>query len=62
MMTLMAECERSVRSTCGNAGRKTEAIRAKFRDVFGRECPLQDDTLLTRYSVTADGDLVMFIR
>ena len=46
----------------GNACRKTDAIRAKFRDVFGRECPLQDDTLLKRYSVTADGDLILFLR
>ena len=57
-MMQMAEHERPA----GNACRKTDAIRAKFRDVFGRECPLHDDTLLNRYSVTADGDLILFIR
>ena len=58
MMMQVAERE----SPMGNACRKTDAIRAKFRDVFGRECPLQDDTLLKRYSVTADGDLILFLR
>ncbi|MDD4137905.1 MAG: hypothetical protein PHT99_08460 [Methanoregula sp.] len=46
----------------GNVCRKTDAIRAKFRDVFGSECTLQDDMLLRRYSVTGDGDLILFVR
>jgi len=58
MMMQMAERERPTMNAC----RKTDAIRAKFRDVFGRECLLRDDTLLNRYSVTADGDLILFVR
>ena len=58
MMTQMAERQIPEENAC----RKTDTIRAKFRDVFGRDCPLQDDTLLKRYSVTADGDLILFLR
>jgi hypothetical protein len=42
--------------------RRSDRVREKFQEVFGRECTLRDDLLLKRYSLTHDGDLVMFIR
>jgi hypothetical protein len=42
--------------------RRIGRIREKFHEVFGRECHLGDDLLLQRYSLTNDGDLVLFVR
>ena len=42
--------------------RPTGRIRAKFREVFGRECTLRDEVLLRQYALTAEGDLVLFVR
>ncbi|MEI8331983.1 MAG: hypothetical protein WCF90_10120 [Methanomicrobiales archaeon] len=37
-------------------------IREKIREVFGRETSMNDDTLLKRYALSGDGDLVMILR
>ncbi len=42
--------------------RHLDRIRQKFRDVFGRECVLRDDALLQKYALSAEGDLIMFVR
>jgi hypothetical protein len=41
---------------------KTARIRQKVKEVFGWDCTMTDDTLLKRYSVTADGDLIMKLK
>ena len=51
-----------VRCTVNMDSRHLDTIRAKFREVFGRECVLRDDALLQKYTVTAEGDLLMFLR
>ncbi|MFA6331951.1 MAG: hypothetical protein WCX22_03275 [Methanoregula sp.] len=39
-----------------------DRIREKFHEVFGNDCPLQDDMILQRYNLTNEGDLVMFLQ
>jgi hypothetical protein len=58
MMMHMAEPENPARYDC----RHLDTIRAKFREVFGRECTLRDEMVLRRYTITAEGDLVMFVQ
>ena len=41
---------------------KTARIRQKIKEVFGWDCTMNDDTLLKRYFVTADGDLIMKLK
>jgi len=48
--------------TMNTDNRHLDTIRAKYREVFGRECVLRDDTLLQKYNITAEGDLIMFVR
>jgi hypothetical protein len=42
--------------------RRLDRIREKFHEVFGSECTLRDDVLMKRYTVSPNGDLIMFIR
>jgi len=42
--------------------RHLDRIREKFHAVFGSQCTLRDDVLMKRYTVSADGELIMFIR
>ncbi len=51
-----------VRCTADKDDRRLDSIRAKFREVFGRDCVLRDDALLQKYNLTAEGDLIMFVR
>ena len=37
-------------------------VREKFRDIFGNECTLPDESLMKRYAVTSTGDLIMILR
>ena len=39
-----------------------DAVREKFRTVFGSECTLPNDCLMKRYAVTSTGDLIMILR
>jgi hypothetical protein len=41
---------------------KTARIRQKIKEVFGWDCTMKDDTLVKRYFVTADGDLIMRLK
>jgi hypothetical protein len=41
---------------------KTAQIRQKIKEVFGWDCTMTDDTLLKRYSLTTDGDLIMKLK
>jgi len=41
---------------------KTVRIRQKIKEVFGWDCTMSDDTLVKRYSVTADGDLIIRLK
>jgi hypothetical protein len=43
-------------------GQNTETVREKFREVFGCECTIRDEALLRRYSVSDEGDLILFLR
>lgn len=38
---------------------KTALIRMKIKEVFGWDCTMNDDILLKRYCVSAEGDLIM---
>jgi len=38
---------------------KTALIRMKIKEVFGWDCTMNDNILLKRYYVTAEGDLIM---
>ncbi len=38
---------------------KTALIRMKIKEVFGWDCTMNDDMLVKRYCVTAEGDLIM---
>ena len=42
--------------------RHLDRVREKFHEVFGSECTLRDDVLTKRYTVSPDGQLIMFIR
>ncbi|MDD1694005.1 MAG: hypothetical protein LUQ71_04720 [Methanoregula sp.] len=48
--------------TTGYDFRHPGRIREKFHEVFGGRCTLRDETLVQRYRLTSEGDLVMFIR
>jgi hypothetical protein len=41
---------------------KTVRIRQKIKEVFGWDCTMSDDILVKRYSVTADGDLIIRLK
>jgi len=41
---------------------KTVRIRQKIKEVFGWDCTMSDDMLVKRYSVTADGDLIIRLK
>ena len=41
---------------------KLHMIREKIKQVFGTETSLNDDMLLTRYTISGDGDLIMILR
>jgi hypothetical protein len=41
---------------------KTARIRQKIKEIFGWDCTMNDDTLVKRYFVTADGDLIMRLK
>jgi hypothetical protein len=43
-------------------GQNTETVREKFREVFGCECTIRDEVLLRRYSLSDEGDLILFLR
>lgn len=58
----MISTREQVRCTANKDHRQLDSIRAKFREVFGRECVLHDDALLQKYNITAEGDLIMFVR
>ena len=38
---------------------KTALIRMKIKEVFGWDCTMNDDLLVKRYCVSAEGDLIM---
>ena len=38
---------------------KTALIRMKIKEVFGWDCTMNDEILVKRYCVTAEGDLIM---
>ena len=42
--------------------RPRDRIREKFHELFGSECALRDDALIKRYTLSPDGDLIIFIR
>lgn len=42
--------------------RHLDRIREKFHEVFGSECTLRDETLVQRYTIAPDGELIMFVR
>jgi len=41
---------------------KIQQIREKIKQVFDRDCPMNDTMLLKRYTIASDGDLVMILR
>jgi hypothetical protein len=43
-------------------GEKLTQIREKIKEVFESECLLNDTTLLDRYNLTDEGDLVMILK
>jgi hypothetical protein len=42
--------------------RKTLQIRQKIKEIFGWDCTMNDDTLLKRYTVTSDGELIVIMK
>lgn len=59
---MMMEAAARPGTAAGYDYRRLGQIREKFVEVFGRECLLADDALRQKYSLTNDGDLVMFVR
>jgi len=52
--------EPSMTMTCD--GQKIQQIRAKIKQVFDRNCTMNDAMLLRRYTISREGDLVMIVR
>jgi len=52
--------EPSISMTCD--GQKIQQIREKIKQVFNRNCTMNDTMLLKRYTISCDGELVMIIR
>jgi hypothetical protein len=48
--------------TTGYDFRHPGRIREKFLEVFGSRCTLRDETLMQRYNLAPDGELIMFVR
>ena len=41
---------------------KIQQIKEKIKQVFDRDCLMNDTMLLKRYTIAGDGDLVMILR
>jgi hypothetical protein len=42
--------------------RRTTEIRQKIKEVLGWDCTMNDEMLLTNYTVTTDGDLILRLK
>ncbi|MGA2121781.1 MAG: hypothetical protein ABSG49_07025 [Methanoregula sp.] len=58
----MISTREQVQCTVNQDNRHPDRIRVKFQEVFGRECTMRDDALLQKYTITVDGDLIMYVR
>jgi len=45
-----------------NESSKTVQIREKIKEIFGRDCAMNNDMLLKRYTITSDGELIVIVK
>jgi len=45
-----------------NKSSKTVLIRQKIKEIFGSDCEMNEDILLSRYTITSDGDLIVIVK